>query len=64
MVPNRSPKRPTRKVSAGATGGAASVVIVWLVETVAHHPVPGTVAAAVGVLASAAIAYIVPEASP
>ena len=52
--------KPTRKVGAGALGGAVAVVAVWGMEFAVD--VPGTVAAAIGVICTFAVGWFVREA--
>jgi hypothetical protein len=56
---------PTRKVSAGAVGGAISAVIVWVVNQFVLPPdsqIPAAVVAAITTIISALIAYSIPPA--
>ena len=47
---------PSTLVGAGI-GTPLAVVVVWAIETYAHTPVPGMVAAAFGALLSALVGY-------
>lgn len=52
--------QPTRKVSAGALGGAAATVLVWGLR-LAHIEVPGEVGAAFATICTFAASYLTPE---
>lgn len=52
---------PIRKVSAGAAGGAAATVALWLID-LTGVVVPALVAAAITLLVTAGLAYAVPSA--
>jgi hypothetical protein len=60
---NASTAAPVRKVWSGALGGAATTLIIWLVSTFAHTNIPDPVAAALTVLVTFAVAYLVPNAA-
>lgn len=49
--------KPIRKVTAGAVGGAAITVILYMVKTVWKVEVPADVASAMTVLLSFAVSY-------
>lgn len=52
--------KPIPKVSGGALGGAIATIIVWLVDELTALDVPTLVSAAVGVIATAGVAYLIP----
>lgn len=60
MTPTSSSNRPTRKVGAGALGGALATIVVWAVS-LAGVDVPGTVGAAIGVVFTFGTSFLVPE---
>lgn len=51
---------PIRKVGAGALGGALATVALWLLD-LAHVDVPATVAAAITLVLTSGVAYLVPS---
>jgi hypothetical protein len=51
---------PVAKVKGGGVAGAASVVVLYVLEEFAHLQLPGLVQAAIGVLVTAGVAYVVP----
>lgn len=51
---------PVAKVKGGGVAGAASVVVLYALEEFAHLQLPGLVQAAIGVLVTAGVAYLVP----
>lgn len=53
---------PTAKVAGGAVGGAVTTIVLWLLETYAHLQLPVPVSAAVGVLVTLGVAYLIPGA--
>ena len=54
--------KPQPKVAAGTIAGAAATVVVWVL-TAAGVEVPDAVATAIGALATAGLAYLVPQQS-
>lgn len=52
--------KPHTKVAAGTLAGAAATVVVWIL-TAAGIEVPDAVATAIGALATAGLAYLVPQ---
>lgn len=53
---------PVRKVAAGGMGGAASVLILYVLEHYAGISVPAEVASAASVLITFAVSYFTPSA--
>ncbi|MDX8050395.1 hypothetical protein SK571_13470 [Lentzea sp. BCCO 10_0798] len=51
---------PVRKVGAGGAAGAAATVVLWVLTDLVHLQVPAGVAAAISVLVTAGVAYLVP----
>ena len=54
--------KPARKVWVGSLVGAATTLIIWLIETIGKITVPGAVAVAISTLLSGVISYMVPPA--
>lgn len=54
---------PTRKVGSGAVGGAIATVIIWVITATTGVEIPAEVAAAVTVIVTAGLAYLVPDAT-
>jgi hypothetical protein len=54
------PARPVRKVAAGGTASAFTVVAVWSLAQFGGVQVPGYVASALTTITAFAIAYLVP----
>ena len=54
---------PTRKVSTAGVSGAATAVVLWIVDS-AGVEVPAGIAAAIATIVAAALAYAVPPAGP
>ena len=54
--------RPIRKVTAGAVGGAAITVAIWLIKAVWKIEVPAEVAGAMTVLMTFLVSYQIPAA--
>jgi len=52
--------RPIRKVTAGAVGGAAITVAIWLIKAVWKIEVPAEVAGAMTVLMTFLVSYQIP----
>jgi putative flippase GtrA len=52
--------QPSRKVSVGGLGGAAGIIVTWILVTVGLD-VPAEVGAAISTIMGFAAAYIVPE---
>jgi len=52
---------PTRKVSTAGVSGAATAVVLWIVDS-AGVDVPAGIAAAIATIVAAALAYAVPPA--
>lgn len=59
-MPNLPPA-PSRKVTTGGLAGALSVIIVWAVEEFGGVTIPAEIASAFTVIATAVVAYLVPE---
>lgn len=61
----RAPRRRRwtmkKKLSAGAIGGAVSIILVWALGEFAGVTMPGEVAAAVGVLAVTGVSLLIPD---
>jgi putative flippase GtrA len=66
ITPNDRPQtsastwRPQTKVVVGGIGGAAATIVVWIL-TSAGLEVPDAVATAIGALATAGLAYLIPQ---
>ena len=56
--------QPSTKVTAGALAGAVVTVIVWLVGAMTSVDIPAEVAAALVVIVSLGLSYVVPDTSP
>jgi|RhiMethySRZTD1v2_1073278.scaffolds.fasta_scaffold1014757_3 hypothetical protein len=54
--------KPIRKVTAGAAGGAAITVAIWMIKAVWKIEVPSEVAAAMTVLMTFLVSYQIPAA--
>ena len=54
--------KPARKVWVGSLVGAATTIVIWLIESIGKITVPGAVAVAISTLLSGIISYIVPPA--
>lgn len=52
---------PTNKVAASGIGGAVSVVLIWLINTVFGIEIPSEVAAAIATVAGFASGYLIRE---
>lgn len=53
--------RPTAKVGGGAVAGAATTIVLWVLEAYAHVQLPVPVASAIGVLVALGVAYMIPD---
>lgn len=53
---------PIPKVLGGGVGGAATIVLVWILGHFAHLELPDAVSTALGVLVSVGLAYVIPGA--
>jgi hypothetical protein len=51
---------PTRKVGSGAIGGALSVIGLWVFDSMTAVEMPSAVAAAVTLLVTFGVSYLVP----
>ena len=54
-------KPGTRKVTVGTLGGAAAIVIVWILRTYVDTPIPAEVATALGTVVTAIFVYLTGE---
>ncbi|SDK29852.1 hypothetical protein SAMN04488074_10597 [Lentzea albidocapillata subsp. violacea] len=54
---------PVTKVAGGGAAGAAATVVLWVLTDLLHLQVSAGVAAAIGVLVTFGVAYIVPAAA-
>lgn len=52
---------PQTKVVAGTVGGAVTTIVLWLLDAYARLDMPEPVSAAVGVLVTLVVAYLVPN---
>jgi hypothetical protein len=52
---------PTRKVTAGALGGALATIAIWITEVASTLSVPGPVGAAITVVFTFAVSWFVKE---
>ena len=57
----RRPLAPTRKVGAGALGGALATVAVWLMAEIGDADVSAGVEGALAVIGGFILSYLVPE---
>jgi putative flippase GtrA len=55
-----SSARPARKVLVGAVVGAATTILLWLVETIGKTTIPSAVAVAISTLLTFIVSYLVP----
>lgn len=55
---------PSAKVAGGTVAGAVTTIVLWLVDELAHLSPPPAVAAAIGVVVVAGVAYFIPGAKP
>jgi hypothetical protein len=58
---NQPTLAPSRKVSAAGVSGAAVTVVVWAAQAALHIEIPAVVAAALVLIASFGVAYLVPS---
>jgi hypothetical protein len=52
---------PTRKITAAGLGGAVTIILVWIVHTLANVDVPPEVASSFTTLVAFALGYWVPD---
>lgn len=64
MAAKRTDWTPTLKVGGGGIGGAASIIVLWLLDSYTPLDVPDAAAAAIGVLVTFGVAYLLPGANP
>lgn len=57
---NMQSAKPARKVWVGGVVGAATTIVIWLVESIAKTTVPGTVAVAISTVLTFVVSYLVP----
>lgn len=53
--------KPSPKVVGGGVGGAVTTIVLWLVEELTPLSLPAVVAAAISLLVTTGIAYLVPS---
>jgi len=52
---------PIPKVTGGAISGAVTTIVLWLLDAFAHFELPVPVTAAIGVLVTVGVAYVIPS---
>lgn len=52
---------PIRKVYGGGVSGAAATVVLWVLDSLAGVPIPALVAAAITLLVTSGVSYLIPS---
>lgn len=55
---------PTDKITAASVGGTVSALVVWVLNSFVHVPIPSWLAAAVTLLVTAVAGYLRREGNP
>lgn len=59
-APTKSSLAPHPKVIVGTLAGAATAILVWVLNTYAKANIPGEIGSAITVVISSVLAYIIP----